>query len=56
MNERVISILTKIKETAKNLNSKTKKIIIIGVAVSVVLSIVIAIWLNNRPYVTLFQD
>ena len=55
MNERVISILTKIKETAKNLNSKTKKIIIIGVAVSVVLSIVIAIWLNNRPYVTLFS-
>lgn len=55
MNERVISILTKVKETAKNLNSKTKKIIIIGVAVSVVLSIGIAIWLNNRPYVTLFS-
>lgn len=55
MNERVISILTKVKETAKNLNSKTKKIIIIGVAVSVVLSVGIAIWLNNRPYVTLFS-
>ncbi len=54
MNERVISILTKIKETVKKFSAKTKKIIIIGVAASVVLSIGIALWLNNRPYVTLF--
>ncbi len=55
MNERVISILTKLKETTKNLNAKTKKLIIIGVIASVALSVGVAFWLNNRPYVTLFS-
>lgn len=55
MNERVISILTKVKETVKNLSAKTKKIIILGVTISIVLSVGVAVWLNNRPYVTLFS-
>lgn len=55
MNERIISILTKIKETVKNFSAKTKKIIVVGVAISVLLSVGIAVWLNNRPYVTLFS-
>ena len=55
MNEQIISILTRIKETLVNLNAKTKKIIIIGVAGSVLLSVGIALWLNNRSYKTLFS-
>ena len=55
MNERIISILTKVKETVKNLSTKTKKIIILGVTFSIILSVGVAVWLNNRPYVTLFS-
>ncbi len=54
MNERLNSIITKIKETLKNLSPKAKKLIIAGIALSIIFSVGIAAWLNNRPYDTLF--
>ena len=55
MNERLKAFLEKAKETLSKLSSKTKKIIIIGLAVSVIASVGIAVWLNNRPYEVLFS-
>ena len=43
-----------LKELAGKLSSKTKKIIIAGVAVLIVGAIVIALILNNQPYESLF--
>ena len=56
MKERLDVFLAKVREVTKNLSSKTKKIIILGVAISLIASIGIALWLNNKPYVTLFSD
>ena len=56
MKERLDAFLAKVREVTKNLSSKTKKIIILGVAISLIASIGIALWLNNKPYVTLFSD
>ena len=54
MNERFASIINKAKEITKNISPKIKKIIIVGVIISIALSIGIAVWLNNRPYEALF--
>ncbi len=43
------------KEFAGNLSSKTKKLIIAGAVFLIVAAIVIAVLLNNRPYVELFS-
>lgn len=56
MKERIQAIRTKIKEATKGLSDKTKKIIIIGVIASLVVSVGIAVWLNNRPYEMLFSN
>lgn len=56
MKERLDAFLAKVREGTKNLSSKTKKIIIIGLAISLIASVGIALWLNNKPYVTLFSD
>ena len=47
--------LGQFKEFAGNLSSKTKKIIIAGAAALVILAVVIALVLNNRPYAVLFS-
>ncbi len=54
--ERIEAIRTKITEATKGLSAKTKKIILIGIAASLLASIGIAVWLNNRPYEMLFSD
>lgn len=46
--------IDQLKELAGKLSSKTKKLIIAGVAALLVGAIVIALILNNRPYETLF--
>lgn len=56
MKERLQALLEKVKETTKNLSSKVKKIIIIGVAISILAAIGIAVMLNNKPYETLFYN
>ena len=56
MKERLEDLLAKVKETTQNLSSKTKKIIIIGLVLSVLASIGFAIMLNNKPYEVLFAN
>lgn len=56
MKERLQALLEKVKEITKNLSSTVKKIIIIGVAVSILAAIGIAVMLNNKPYETLFYN
>lgn len=46
--------IDQLKELVEKLNSRTKKIIIIGVAALIVGAIIIALVLNNQPYETLF--
>lgn len=46
--------IAQLKEMTDKLNSRTKKIIIAGVAVLIVGAVVIALILNNQPYETLF--
>lgn len=46
--------IEQLKELTEKLNSRTKKIIIIGVAVLIVGAVIIALILNNQPYETLF--
>ncbi len=56
MKERLQALLEKVKEITKNLSSKVKKIIIVGVAISILAAIGIAVMLNNKPYETLFYN
>lgn len=46
--------IDQLKELVEKLNSRTKKIIIIGVAALIVGAVIIALILNNQPYETLF--
>lgn len=46
--------IAQLKEMTDKLNSRTKKIIIAGVAVLIVGAVAIALILNNQPYETLF--
>ena len=55
MNERLKALLAKAKETLANLSSKTKKILIVGIVLSVLISVGVAVWLNSRPYEVLFS-
>lgn len=55
MKERLLNIWQGVKEKAGTLSSKTKKLIIGALAVCILLSIGIAVWLNTRPYEVLFS-
>lgn len=47
--------IAQLKELTDKINSRTKKIIIIGAAVLIVGAVIIALILNNQPYETLFS-
>lgn len=55
MKERLLNIWQSLKEKTAGLSSKTKKMIVAAVAFCVLLSIGLAVWLNNRPYEVLFS-
>lgn len=54
MKERMKERIDQIKESLDKLNSRTKKILIIGVAALIIGAVAIAFVLNNRPYAVLF--
>ena len=54
MKERMKERIDQIKESLDKLNSRTKKILIIGVAALIIGAVALAFVLNNRPYAVLF--
>ena len=55
MNERLKALRAKAKEFLSKLSGKTKKILIAGIILSVLVSVGVAVWLNSRPYEVLFS-
>ncbi len=56
MKERLLNIWQNVKEKASALSSRTKKLIIGALALVIVVSVGLAVWLNTRPYEVLFSE
>lgn len=54
MKERMKERIDQIKESLDKLNSRTKKLLIIGIAALIIGAVAVALVLNNRPYAVLF--
>ena len=54
MKERLLNIWQNVKEKASALSSRTKKLIIGALALVILVSVGLAVWLNTRPYEVLF--
>ena len=55
MKERLLNVWNTIKEKTSALSSKMKKLIIGGIVFCILISVGIAVWLNNKPYEVLFE-
>lgn len=56
MKDRIEQLREQMKGQLDKLNSRTKKIIIVGATVLIIGAVVLAFILNNQPYETLFYD